>query len=296
MEKKKPLKGLIIRTAVSRSATGGFIFAEDPKNETPHTLIFKYVNSEFVETRANFSAHSSTLISNPEPGLIMIGGSGTYSSVLASGTKSADLFDQALPAPSRPRITGIRSVSTVDGKAYAVGLRGMAYRFDKTSQWTRVDEGLPETFDAQACHGLCESELYVVGRDGAMFVFNGKNWSQCNSPTTATLTTVKCTPNGDVYVAGHGGVILKGNKSKWELLPQPQIDENIWDLEWFKGHLYASTMTNVFQLQGKDLKPIDFGSDSPKSCYQLSACDDVMWSNGEFDVMSFDGNSWSRIV
>ncbi|MNR67130.1 hypothetical protein D3C85_1909650 [compost metagenome] len=61
-------------------------------------------------------------------------------------------------------------------------------------------------------------------------------------------------------------------------------------------HLYVSTMANVYHLKNDQLEPVNFGDDRPNSCYQLSAAEGVMWSNGEFDLMSFDGTQWRRIV
>ena len=55
-------------------------------------------------------------------------------------------------------------------------------------------------------------------------------------------------------------------------------------------------MDAVYRLKKEELEPVDFGKDPPKSCYQLSAAKGVMWSNGEYDIMSFDGKKWTRIV
>ena len=71
---------------------------------------------------------------------------------------------------------------------------------------------------------------------------------------------------------------------------------DVWDIEWFKGELYVSTFSGVYQLKGDTLEPVDFGDDPPRTTYKLSAGEGVMWSIGEKDVMSFDGSHWARIV
>lgn len=111
-----------------------------------------------------------------------------------------------------------------------------------------------------------------------------------------TLTSIKCAPNGIAYIAGHRGVLLQGRNDMWSVVDQTETSDDIWDLEWFIDALYVSTMSNVYRLKQSQLEPVDFGDDRPKSCYQLSAGKDVMWSNGEFDLMSFDGIEWTRIV
>jgi hypothetical protein len=107
---------------------------------------------------------------------------------------------------------------------------------------------------------------------------------------------VKCAGDGKVYLAGHGGMLIQGRGDLWEIIPQEATQDDIWDIEWFNGELYVSTMHTVYRLTGERLDVVNFGDDAPKSCYQLSSANGVMWSNGEFDIMSFDGQKWSRIV
>lgn len=170
------------------------------------------------------------------------------------------------------------------------------YRFEGPKHWTRIDDGLPETFNAQAIHGFSGNEIYAVGREGSIWRFDGHHWHPCESPTSVTLTSIKCAPNGIAYIAGHRGVLLQGRNDMWSVVDQTETSDDIWDLEWFIDALYVSTMSNVYRLKQSQLEPVDFGDDRPKSCYQLSAGKDVMWSNGEFDLMSFDGIEWTRIV
>ncbi|MCY1293798.1 hypothetical protein D9M70_430690 [compost metagenome] len=294
-----PLKGLIMRTAVVRQPGLGYIYAADPAKEAaeiPHAITFKYKDGVFTRGDANYDAHSITMVSQPELGLVAVSGAGYYSAIMASGTRAGDIFDDSTPAPATPRTGGIRSVATIDGRAFAVGLRGIAYRFDGPGHWVRIDEGLPDSFNAQAIHGFSEEELYAVGREGAIWLYDGQGWQSCESPTSVTLTSVKCTPGGVVYAAGHRGVLLQGRQHQWRVIDQSETGDDIWDLEWFMDQLYVSTLSNVYLLKDDQLEPVNFGGDRPGSCYQLSAAEGVMWSNGEFDLMSFDGTQWSRIV
>lgn len=295
-----PLDGLVIRTATVRQPGMGYIFAADPDKEAediPHAITLRYHDGAFVKGEANFDAHALALVTEPELGLICVSGAGYYSAIMTSGTASGDIFDDSAPAPASPRVGGIRSVAAIGGRAHAVGLRGMVYRLDEPKLWTRLDEGLPATFDAQAVGGFGDGEIYSVGHDGAIWRFDGHRWFPCESPTSATLTAVTCAPDGFAYAAGHKGVLLRGRLDSWTAVNHAGTSENIWDLAWFADALYASTMTDVHRLGGDSrLEPVDFGTDRPRSCYQLSTAEGVMWSNGEFDLMSFDGTHWTRIV
>jgi hypothetical protein len=299
MSSNTPLAGLIIRTAHVRQRGLGYIYAADPKKEQqeiPHAITFRYKDGLFTQGSANFDALSLAVIAKPEVGLVAVSGAGYYSAIMSSGTLTGDIIADASPPPPNPRTGGIRGVTEVGGRAYAAGLRGIAYMFNDDRKWLRIDEGLPDTFNIQAIHGFNEQEVYAVGREGEMWQSDGRSWTRRELPTSVTLTTVRCATNGLVYVAGHGGVLLVGRGDSWLLVDQTATKEIIWDTEWFKDNLYVSTMSNLFRLAGADLESVDFGKDTPKSFYQLSSADGEMWVNGEFDIMSFDGIKWTRIV
>ena len=295
-----PLSKLVIRSAVVRGKNLGQILACDLKKEreeTPHALIFKWQAGSFVESWANFDAHSICCISVPEPALVFIAPPGEYAVFSkGGGSKAGDIIRQSQPRPKNARHGGFRSVIDIEGKAYAVGLRGMVYRFDRMNKWTRIDEGLQDSFEIEAVHGIKQTDIYAVGDDGESWRYNGRKWTQVDLPTNKNLNMVKCCADGNVYIAGDDGVLIRGRGQAWEVLDQEQNTDDLWDIEWFKGHLYASAMSGVFRLNGNELEEVDFGEDRPKSTYQLSAAKGVMWSNGEHDIMSFDGKSWTRIV
>lgn len=133
-------------------------------------------------------------------------------------------------------------------------------------------------------------------RDGAIWRRDASTWQTCASPTTVGLTSVLCAADGWVYAAGQHGVLLKGRVDQWTLIEHGATDDSIWGMAWFQGALYASTLNHVYRLQDDALVPVDFGTDRPISCYQLSACGDALWASGEFDVMSFDGRQWTQMA
>lgn len=296
---KFSLNGLVIRTATVISPDAGFIYACDPKKEelqVPHAITIRWAGGEFATGECNYDAHSACVIAYPEPGLVDVAAAGYYSVNTKGGLISQDIFECSQPDPDKPRSGGIRAVAAIAGKAYAVGIRGMVYRLDDISRWTRIDNGLPDSFNAQAISGFDEADIYVVGRHGELWHFNGAKWRKIELPTNKNLTAIKCAGNGVVYIAGYGGMLVHGRNDTWEVINHDETEDDFWDVEFFKGNVYLSTMSDVFLLVNSGLNSLDFGSDSPDSCYQLSVAENVMWSSGEFDVMAFDGAKWTRVI
>ncbi len=299
MKNKTPLNDLVIRTAVVRRPDVGYIFCGDLAKEdedNPYTAVYRWNAGVFHPGDRNYEAHTACVIENPEPGLIDASEPGYFSVTTQKGMTSGDIFENSQPSPPKPRLGGIRSVSEIEGKGYAVGFRGMVYRLDTLKKWTRIDEGLPDSFEIEAIHGFNASDIYAVGDKGALWHFSGKNWAMRELPTNGNLNTVKCAGDKKIYVAGDHGILVRGSGNTWATIEHGATEEDIWDIEWFEEKLYVSTMENVFWLNGDELVPVDFGKDQPGSCYQLSTAKGVLWSNGEHDIMSFDGKKWSRIV
>jgi hypothetical protein len=198
----------------------------------------------------------------------------------------------------RGPMNGIRGIG---GKAYAVGIRRQAYRRDGANLWTCIDHSArPDPKDDrmtsfEAIDGFTEQDIYTAGRIGEIWRYDGTLWKQIESPTDLTLTNLCCAGDGEVYICGLAGMLIKGRGSRWQVIEHASTDEDFWGISWFNDKLYLSTMRAVFRLEGDRLKQVDFGKDAPRTCFHLSAADGVMWSIGAKDVMAFDGKSWTRI-
>jgi len=296
---KHLLKNLLIRGGAVRAADLGFLIAGDPKlerKEIAHARSFRWKDGKFNSGKANFNINSICIIDDPEYGVVYTSDQGTYSVQTRSGIITSNIFRDFSPPRTDVRYGGISSVSTIAGKAHAVGLTGIVFRLDGMNKWTRIDEGLPNSFNINAADGFSGTDIYAVGLKGQLWQYDGQAWTSRDLPTNANLNAVRCAPTGAVYTGGRGGALLQGSGSKWSVIDHSETDDVIWGLQWFKDKLYVSTNTGVYTLEGDRLAPVNFGDDEPCTTFTLSSTNDALWSVGSRDVMAFDGGTWTRIV
>src|SRR6185437_7532916 len=115
----------------------------DPATEEshPHVKIYMWHRRSYSTSWAKFNAHTICRITDPEVALVFVSSEGFYG-VHSKTSIAGNIFDDSQPEPNDPRYGSFRSVSEIGGKAYAVGLRGMVYRLDELSMWTRLDDEL----------------------------------------------------------------------------------------------------------------------------------------------------------
>lgn len=225
-----------------------------------------------------------------ERGQVMCDGSGDYH------------FEQIGTGDNSPANYGpMRGIRLIGDQVYAVGMNRQVYRRDKKGNWTNIDSDIKtppdndEVTGFEAIDGFNEKEIYAVGWDGEIWQYDGRKWSQKDSPTNFVLVDVCCGGDGNVYACGRVGTLLRGRGDRWEVINHDSITDDIWKLAWFNDRLYLSTMDAVYTLDGDNLLFVSMGKDQPETCFHLSTADGVLWSIGAKDIMAYDGNTWTRI-
>jgi hypothetical protein len=145
----------------------------------------------------------------------------------------------------------------------------------------------------EAIGGFAPDEMYAVGWDGVIAEWNGRKWRPGKTPTELILTGLACA--GDVvYACGQEGTLVRGRHGDWEPV-ETGLSEDLWDVRWFGGALYAATLTHVYVLGKSALTEVKFGRARPRTCGRLSDAEGVLWSIGDRDVFSTDGKRWRRV-
>jgi hypothetical protein len=243
-----------------------------------------------------WNAISCCIITKPKEQCISLGDDG-HINLLGSGE---DLNEQ-IPKPD-DRSGDLREVRAIDGIPYVVGINRQCFRRPKAGVWERFDQGLPPKGDLpglESIHGFNANELYAVGWKGEIWERSKRTkgkWKLAAQPTTLAFFRVLCAEDGNVYAAGQGGIIFRGRGATWEVIDHRDMKDDIFDLEWFAGKLWLSTMYSLHTLENGHLSLVDFDGEPPSTCNHLSTADGLLWSIGAKDVMQFDGKDWTRIL
>lgn len=197
-----------------------------------------------------------------------------------------------------PKPFEIRGLAVINGHAFACGMKREVYSRNAKGQWKAISapfEKGKEVVGFEAMAGFDEQEMYAVGWGGEIWEFSKKEWIQRESPVAEILTGIRCAEDGMVYICGRNGTLLKGRHNKWEAFSSAELTDDCWDIISFKNRIFVSTMTSLWELNGSQLSPVNFGKKAPVSCYRLTAAEGVMWSLGQQDLYSFDGKKWEEV-
>lgn len=268
-------------------------------SKTPHSIYVEWDNGSWNNGgRVDWLTAGIAIASHPLEQMAAVGEFGG-ALLLGSGDRHEEKIGSGKNTPAgRGPLRGIRNIG---GRIYAVGMNRQVYRREGPNRWSPQDQGArtdPKTDKVvgfEAIDGFSEEEIYAVGWDGEIWEFDGTNWDQRDSPTNLILLDISCGDGNQAYVCGQAGTLIRGRHDQWETIEQEATKDDFWSSAWFEGHLYLSTMSAVYRLDGTNLQMVDMGEDSPDTCFYLSSGDGVLWSIGAKDIMAYDGIRWTRI-
>jgi len=198
----------------------------------------------------------------------------------------------------QPQPVCLRNIGVVDGYAIACGMKRQVYRRSAENSWTAMHAPAPkegQNAGFEAIAGYSIKETYAVGWNGEIWEWDGGQWLNRTSPTNLILTGLACAGDGNVYICGQHGTLIRGRHDLWDIIDLEKFVEDLWDTHWFNDTLYLATMTGLYTFTSAGIRPVDFGSDAPATCYRLTSAENVLWSVGTDDVFCFDGKQWTRI-
>lgn len=260
------------------------------EQEVAHTGVLAVFQGKWgTVENISWDAAGLAVADRPERRLVVVGEDGDYFTYLGA----TSVFGQLDP---RPRM--IRRAGTIDGYVFACGMAREVYKRLDTTEWMTMHAPAPEEDEVagfEDIDGYSENEIYCCGWNGEIWHFDGKAWARYGGMTNLILGSLCCAEDGNVYVVGQQGILIKGRGDQWDVIElDDDFSEDLWDVNWFEGELYVTSMTGLYTLQGSTLEEIEMDDILNTSFYRLSRCEGVLWSIGSSDVLSFDGSDWQR--
>jgi hypothetical protein len=279
---------------------GVMAFPEDYPSDTEFTMFYMGLNGNWTQLQFKFDVASATYMNEPGRNYRawwLAGKRGEIVEISASGQR----VEQIATAGTGPRnkygyLSQIRSIGDT---LFACGYRRQVYRRD-SSGWTLISKDILDDRKKgpwngfESIDGFAPDDVFAVGDDGEIWHYDGRAWTQIESPTNQTLADVRCW-DGEVWACGDGGTILRRDKRKgWTVVwSNSEPAEEWWSLEKFNGEIYVAGSLFLGKLSGKQVVPVTTGI-ADLTTQTLHAKEGTLWSIGAQHILSFDGKAWTE--
>ncbi|MCU7905711.1 MAG: hypothetical protein KZQ76_07570 [Candidatus Thiodiazotropha sp. (ex Epidulcina cf. delphinae)] len=165
--------------------------------------------------------------------------------------------------------------------------------------WKRYDHGLRsyDSPDFQDIGGSGVKEIYGVGLDGEVRMFNGINWRKIDIPTNQHILCIGSYSADEYFLAGYNGLILKGRDDLWEVKGEMEDDKRYWDCARHYDRMYFVHSKGIDCLDGDELEHLDIQIPGEKlTFHRLFSGENYLWSIGEQHILMFDGRAWKEFT
>ena len=167
--------------------------------------------------------------------------------------------------------------------------------------WVSIAQGLARFVSKKrAVHlnsidGASLEDLYAVGYHGRIFHYDGKTWTEIDSPTNVHVERIRV-HEGTAYICGNKGTLLIGNTNGFAVHQNPGISDHFWGIALFRSKVYLAGLKRLYVFDGKSIAPLTTGLKPEIDGYRLDARDGVLWSFGNSDLAWTDGKKWHRLL
>jgi hypothetical protein len=268
-----------------------------------------------------------------ESGKWIDGGQFTWTPVGVTAAPSADtimvgrngevaIWRGGKPSEERIAVAGrsvgpLRGVRYVEKEAFAYGMGREIYR--RTNQgWVQFEDGLQkpavpagaslrERIRAKATNqggitsvdGQAANDLYAVGFRGEIYHSTGSAWAALHSPTDVILRDLAVATNGDVFVCGQMGIVLRLRGTSCEIVKYDGPGNlDFFSIACFGEKVFLADGHSLHVLDGGILSLVNFGmTDGVPPSSSLDERDGTILSVAGLEVYaSSDGVAWDPLV
>ncbi len=273
------------------------VFAFEPLDRRGHTSFSAYFDDSWSEfdISPKWPAIGMAWTKTPSGDDVLVVGSSSEGHLwqLEAGTGMEE--ETAIPGDYE----GITKLATIDNAIWACGMGRIVLRRELAGTWTNVsapDPSLDEgVIGFNSIAGRTASEVFAVGWGGEVWLRMNDRWEPQDSGTNTNLNAVSVGPDGQVIAVGDVGTVVVGQSNQWSVL-EINTDFNLQGVCHFGNEVFICSDFELFRLEnGSLIKESRFtDGDEPKTCMNLIAGKESVFSQGENDVFRYVQGIWTR--
>jgi hypothetical protein len=223
---------------------------------------------------------------------------------VSAGHLQSGWEEEVDPGPEGPTGRGdIVDLRVIEGKVYCAGMSRQVYQRVGKNDWKHIDAGVVLPLGDISVAGFNSIDgagklLIAVGYNGEIWCRKGTRWTQMSSPTNAILHWIRVLEPDHAFCSGQKGVLLEWDGNLWKAIDLGDMEEDIWSIEWFKGHLYMAADERLLRLSSSyKLEEVKGVPDKNSETLELHANDGVLLATGSKHVwITEDGKKWHDIT
>ena len=269
------------------------------EDSVDHAAIYNLVDGQWYQLNYEVAVCGSWRVVDDKPKFVTVGVEGSVFTY--DGDEGRETLDEAEDGPSD--LVTLRCGAIIQDELYVAGMLRYVYRRKNGGHWERIDSTVrlgPEVDEGRGflvLAGNRADSIFAAGYAGEIWHYDGKIWSDLESPTNVALSGMAISPEGEVCVVGQLGTILLGSEDGWRLLVQEETEDDFWGAAYFAGQFIIASDTSLWRIEGDSLSKVDIDiGPSETSFGQLSTNGEILWSVGEKDILQTkDAVSWSIV-
>lgn len=197
--------------------------------------------------------------------------------------------------------TGMTNLVDIGHAIYACGMGRLVLRREATGTWANLSAPWPGPSEGvigfTALAGGDSTLIYAVGWQGEIWVRSASEWTKEDTPTSANLNALTLSPDGEVYVVGDEGALLRGRRGLWSVI-DTHTDLNLTDIYWHAGEIFVSSDFDVYRLTPNGLVSdlVEQSGGADVSALKLFGRDALLFSVGPSDVFRRVDGAWHRLA
>ncbi len=262
--------------------------------------------------RYKFQGVSIFPLGDKEQTIIALGRDGEVVTINLSGSQKSRI---EVPGKVIGPLKGLRRIGD---SLFAYGMRRQIFRLIGQNQWVLCDKGFPYLNKSEdpddrlarirritdgmgsieAIAGHNAEDFYAVGIKGEIWHYDGNSWLAEDSPTNHNLYDITLSPDGDYYICGQKGIVLKGRNKRWEPIEFIGSGEpDFYSVGWFNERLYVADGESLQVLKDDTLELVDLGEPEVVPSHQIHVNDSMLLSVAGKEVyLTADGKNWNFLL